>query len=173
MSKVVVIGTSTVGVGIAAGFLAHGTNTVVLGRSAEKALSCLDPIKSCANSISSDWPKLNPSLESSNIETWQEWNDVDFVIGTVSERLKLKQDIFASLDQRVPAHIPIGSNSSGFPISDIAKNLLQPIVYLMPTTSCLRISCHWLKLSLGNTLISVGKKTLPVLSRPQQETRTS
>ena len=123
MSKVVVIGTGTMGVGIAAGFLAHGTNTVVLGRSAEKALACLDSIKVCANSISADWLKLNPSLESGNIETWQDWNDVDFVIETVSEQLQLKREIFTALDQRVPPHIPIGSNSSGFPITDIAKDL--------------------------------------------------
>jgi 3-hydroxybutyryl-CoA dehydrogenase len=62
-------------------------------------------------------------LQSGDIETWQDWNDVDFVIETVSEQLQLKQDIFTLLDQRVPPHIPIGSNSSGFPISDIAKDL--------------------------------------------------
>jgi 3-hydroxybutyryl-CoA dehydrogenase len=35
----------------------------------------------------------------------------------------LKQALFAQLDQRVPKNIPIGSNSSGFPISKIAANL--------------------------------------------------
>jgi 3-hydroxybutyryl-CoA dehydrogenase len=49
---------------------------------------------------------------------------VDLVIETISEHLELKQAIFAALDKRVPAHIPIGSNSSGFPISDIAKDLV-------------------------------------------------
>lgn len=123
MSKVVVIGTGTMGVGIAAGFLASGTNIIVLGRSAEKAAACLESIQLSANSINTEWPKQNPSLQSDTITTWQDWNDVDFVIETVSEQLQLKQDIFASLDQRVPSHIPIGSNSSGFPISDIARDL--------------------------------------------------
>lgn len=123
MSKVVVIGTGTMGVGIAAGFLASGANIVMLGRSSEKALTCLDSIQSCANSINTEWSKTNPSLQSGGIETWQDWNDVDFVIETVSEKLQLKQDIFAFLDQCVPPHIPIGSNSSGFPISDIAQDL--------------------------------------------------
>lgn len=123
MSKVVVIGTGTMGVGIAAGFLASGANIVMLGRTPEKALSCLDSIRSCTDSINTDWSKASPSLQSGDIETWQEWSDVDFVIETVSEQLQLKQDIFALLDQRIPPHIPIGSNSSGFPISDIANNL--------------------------------------------------
>ncbi|WP_269459881.1 3-hydroxyacyl-CoA dehydrogenase NAD-binding domain-containing protein [Polynucleobacter necessarius] len=48
---------------------------------------------------------------------------MDLVVETVSEQLKLKQEIFALLDQRVSPHIRIGSNSSEFPISDIAKGL--------------------------------------------------
>ena len=86
-------------------------------------MACLDPIRSCASSIQADWFKLNPSLQSGSIEAWQDWDGVDLVIETISEQLQLKRDIFALLDQRVPPHIPIGSNSSGFPISDIAKDL--------------------------------------------------
>ena len=123
MSKVVVIGTGTMGVGIAAGFLACGASTVILGRSAEKAVACLESIKSCASSINPDWLKLNPQLLSGSIEGWQDWDDIDLVLETVSEQLALKRQIFASLDQRVPPHIPIGSNSSGFPITDIAQDL--------------------------------------------------
>lgn len=123
MSKVVVIGTGTMGVGIAAGFIASGANTIILGRSAEKALTCLNSAKACAESIHSEWTKTNPTLQSGSIEDWRNWNGVDLVVETVSEQLELKQEIFALLDQWVPPHIPIGSNSSGFPISDIAKSL--------------------------------------------------
>jgi 3-hydroxybutyryl-CoA dehydrogenase len=123
MSKVVVIGTGTMGVGIAAGFLASGADIVILGRSTQKAISCLNAIRSCAESINPVWDKQNPTLQSGCIEDWQDWSAVDLVIETVSERLELKRAIFALLDQRVPSHIPIGSNSSGFPISDIAKGL--------------------------------------------------
>ena len=123
MSKVVVIGTGTMGVGIAAGFLASGADTVILGRNAQKTTACLDSIKSCAQSINPDWPKSNPQLHSGDIDSWQDWNGVDLVIETVSEQLALKKTVFASLDQRVPPHIPIGSNSSGFPISEIVLSL--------------------------------------------------
>lgn len=123
MSKVVVMGTGTMGVGIAAGFLANGTETIILGRSPEKARACMDAIKACADSINPAWSQNNPALISGSIQAWQDWDAVDLVIETVSEQLQLKREIFASLDQRVPSHIPIGSNSSGFPISDIAKDL--------------------------------------------------
>jgi 3-hydroxybutyryl-CoA dehydrogenase len=123
MSKVVVIGTGTMGVGIAAGFLANGTETIILGRSPEKASACMDAIKACADSINPAWSQNNPALISGSIQAWQDWDAVDLVIETVSEQLQLKREIFTFLDQRVPSHIPIGSNSSGFPISDIAKDL--------------------------------------------------
>ncbi|QWE08254.1 3-hydroxyacyl-CoA dehydrogenase NAD-binding domain-containing protein [Polynucleobacter ibericus] len=123
MSKVIVIGTGTMGVGIAAGFLASGADIVILGRAAEKALACLDSIQSCAQSINPDWSNKNPKLVSGSIDEWQDWDEVDLVIETISERLELKQEIFTALDKRIPPHILIGSNSSGFPISDIAKGL--------------------------------------------------
>ena len=111
------------GVGIAAGFLASGANIVILGRSTEKALACLESIQLCAQSINPNWSELNPQLLSGSIDEWQDWDGVDLVIETISEHLELKQKIFATLDKCVPPHIPIGSNSSGFPISDIAKDL--------------------------------------------------
>jgi 3-hydroxybutyryl-CoA dehydrogenase len=123
MSKVVIIGTGTMGVGIAAGFLASGADIVILGRSTEKALACLDSIQSCAQSINPSWSDLNPQLHIGSIDEWQDWNGVALVIETISEHLEQKQAIFTALDKRVPPQIPIGSNSSGFPISDIAKDL--------------------------------------------------
>ena len=35
----------------------------------------------------------------------------------------IKRELFAALNVRVPAHIPVGSNSSGFPITRIAHRL--------------------------------------------------
>jgi 3-hydroxybutyryl-CoA dehydrogenase len=57
------------------------------------------------------------------IESWSDWSRVVWVIETVAEDFDLKRALFADLDKRVPAHIPIGSNSSGFPITKIAEGL--------------------------------------------------
>jgi 3-hydroxybutyryl-CoA dehydrogenase len=45
------------------------------------------------------------------------------VIETVAEDFELKRELFALLDARVPAHVPIGSNSSGFPVTRLAEGL--------------------------------------------------
>ena len=123
MSKVVVIGTGTMGVGIAAGFLAAGVNVIVLGRTPIKVADCINATKTCTDSINPQWLTLDIQLQGGDLQEWNDWGDVDFVIETVSERLDLKQALFSELDCRVPSHIPIGSNSSGFPISDIAGDL--------------------------------------------------
>jgi len=123
MGQVVVLGTGTMGIGIAAGFLAYGTNTVILGRTQEKAEKCFEAINACATSIDPQWEKLGASLQAGSISEWGNWEGTDLVIETISERLDLKKEIFTDLDQRVPPHIPIGSNSSGFPISNIAGDL--------------------------------------------------
>lgn len=123
MSKVIVIGTGTMGIGIAASFLACGANTILLGRDLAKAKGSFSKIEACADSIDPDWRSGAGSLLAGTISDWSDWENADLVIETIAERLELKQALFSDLDLRVPATIPIGSNSSGFPISDIAQGL--------------------------------------------------
>lgn len=49
-----------------------------------------------------------------------DWRDVQVVIETVTEELEVKRGVFGQLDALVPAGVPIGSNSSGLRITDIA-----------------------------------------------------
>jgi 3-hydroxybutyryl-CoA dehydrogenase len=123
MSKVVVIGAGTMGVGIAASFLAYGARTILLGRDFKKTEFHLSGVEACADSIDPAWRDSGAQLIAGTIEDWSDWENTDLIIETVSERLDLKKKLFGELDQRVPAGIPIGSNSSGFPISDIAHGL--------------------------------------------------
>ena len=51
-----------------------------------------------------------------------EWQNIKLVLEAAPEQLELKQKIFAELDRLVPPHIPIGSNASGFRITDISRN---------------------------------------------------
>lgn len=124
MSKVVVMGTGTMGVGIAASFLAHGAKTILLGRDLNKAKLNLSKVEACADTINPTWRDSGAQLIASSIADWSDWQNTDLVIETISERLDLKKALFRELDQRVPHNIPIGSNSSGFPISDIAQGLV-------------------------------------------------
>ena len=51
------------------------------------------------------------------------WDGVEMVVEAVSEDLHLKQRIFGELVSLSQSHIPLTSNSSGFPISQIGEGL--------------------------------------------------
>jgi len=130
MNYVAVIGTGIMAAGIAAGFLAQSIPVVILGRSKDKADACLDKALTLAQKIGISGAYANQGQDAIKtgqktevLENWSNWNGCDWVIETVAENLALKQEIFKYLDERIPAHIPIGSNSSGFPISKIASGL--------------------------------------------------
>ena len=119
MRKVVVIGSGTMAAGIAAGFMDAQYSVVILGRSIEKANSCLAKGLALSQAVASTDMHHQTGL----IDAWDAWDNCVWVIETVTENLAIKQAIFKVLDERVPATIPIGSNSSGFPISKIAEGL--------------------------------------------------
>jgi 3-hydroxybutyryl-CoA dehydrogenase len=127
---IAVIGTGIMASGIAAGFIAKSIPVVILGKSKDKADACLDKAIILATKIG--LTGVNSQLEHMAIRTaqtteifeaWKSWSDCEWIIETIAENLELKQSIFKHLDETVPAHIPIGSNSSGFPISKIATGL--------------------------------------------------
>jgi 3-hydroxybutyryl-CoA dehydrogenase len=119
MRKIIVIGTGTMAAGIAAGFIAEQYSVVILGRTLEKADSCLAKGMALSQLTSSTKAQHQTGL----IDAWDAWDNCVWVIETVTENLAVKQAIFKSLDERVPASIPIGSNSSGFPITKITQGL--------------------------------------------------
>lgn len=123
MEKIVVIGTGTMAVGIGAGFIDAGCEVIVLGRERAKAQKALAQAQQTAASLAAD-PQRKPAAGTAGlIDDWDDWQGVAWVIETVAEDFELKRQLFASLDARVPAGIPIGSNSSGFPISRLAQGL--------------------------------------------------
>ena len=117
MNYVAVIGTGTMAAGIAAGFIEAGLAVTILGRSADKAKACLDV------AIGLVQAEGNAKHRCGLIDQWNDWDDCIWAVETIAEDLALKQALFRSLDERVPAHIPIGSNSSAYPISKIAEGL--------------------------------------------------
>jgi 3-hydroxybutyryl-CoA dehydrogenase len=119
---IVVLGTGTMAVGVASGFIEAGMPLVLLGRSIEKAQSTLSQAQELAKN-SGYQGSSNLSHEVGLIDTWNNWNSVAWVIETVTENFEIKRALFQDLDLRVPAHIPIGTNSSGFPISRLADGL--------------------------------------------------
>ena len=129
-NDVAVIGTGIMAAGIAAGFIAQSIPVVILGRSKEKADACLDKAITLANKIGlvgqnaqQDFAAIKAEQSAGVLEDWSNWDQCQWVIETVAENLELKKKVFQYLDKVVPSNIPIGSNSSGFPISKIAEGL--------------------------------------------------
>lgn len=130
MSYVAVIGTGIMAAGIAAGFIAQSIPVLILGRSKEKADACVDKAITLAEKIGligpyakKDRAAIKSDQVSEVLESWSNWTDCIWVIETIAENLELKKQVFAYLDEKVPPHLPIGSNSSGFPITKISDGL--------------------------------------------------
>jgi 3-hydroxybutyryl-CoA dehydrogenase len=124
MEKIVVIGTGTMAVGIGAGFLDAEMEVVFLGRSIDKAQAALTAARKLALGLADGAPRKAVATAVGTVDDWNDWAGISWVIETVAEDFDLKRQLFADLDTRVPPHIPIGSNSSGFPITSIAQGLV-------------------------------------------------
>ena len=66
-----------------------------------------------------------------------DWTHVRLVIECVREELTVKQTVFNELEKLAPAHVPLTSNSSGFPISSIGqhcdtRNRMLGLHFFMP-----------------------------------------
>jgi 3-hydroxybutyryl-CoA dehydrogenase len=121
--KVVVVGTGTMAAGIGAGFIDAGFEVVFLGRQIDKARQSLAVAHQLAIGLADGSPRESLAGAAGLIDSWNDWTGVVWVIETIAEDLDIKRQLFASLDARVPASIPIGSNSSGFPVTRIAEGL--------------------------------------------------
>ena len=116
-----VVGGGTMGVGIIAMFLAHGWKTDVVSRSA----GTRDGLpEACGRALAA----MGKPADTSGLATFATlpeaaWSTIDIVVETVSEDLALKQKLFAEMEALARPGAAITSNSSSFPISEIAKGL--------------------------------------------------
>jgi 3-hydroxyacyl-CoA dehydrogenase len=55
-------------------------------------------------------------------ETYDQFGDVDFVVEAVPERMEIKQAVFAELDEVVPGHAILASNTSALSITEMGES---------------------------------------------------
>ena len=121
----VVIGGGIMGGDIATLFAAHGWAVHVMSPSA-KTRDAL-PAR-----ISGGLAKLGaPAGHAAAVRCYAElkaipWKDVAIVVEAATEDLPLKQKLFAEIEALAKPDIPLTSNTSNFPIGDIAKELKHP-----------------------------------------------
>ena len=116
-----VLGGGTMGVGIIAMFLSGGWKVDVVSRSA----STRDGLPAATSRALQAMGKPDDVSGLATYATLEEapWAKVDIVVETVTEDLALKQKIFADLERLSRPGVPLTSNSSSFPISEIGKGL--------------------------------------------------
>jgi 3-hydroxybutyryl-CoA dehydrogenase len=121
----VVIGGGIMGGDIATLFAAHGWTVHVMSPSAKTR-------EALPARISSGIAKLGaPAGHAAAVRCYAElksipWADVSLVIEAATEDLPLKQKLFAEVEALAKPGIPLTSNTSNFPIGDIAKGLKHP-----------------------------------------------
>jgi len=121
IKKVVVVGGGTMGCAVAAMFNVAGWRVHVVEPDAGARLALPGKVEAAAQALGADGRQAPPAIHRALIDV--DWADVDIVIECVFEDLALKQAVFAELEALCPAPIPLTSNSSSFPISQIAKGL--------------------------------------------------
>ena len=127
VGSIVVIGAGTMGHGIAAGFVARGCEVLLLLRDASRSDAVSQDVMALVRDIALPEPGVAAgALRITTPEAMSDpaaWRHTALVIETIKEDLASKQAVFAWLATRVPHDVPIGSNSSSYPISRIAAGL--------------------------------------------------
>jgi 3-hydroxybutyryl-CoA dehydrogenase len=119
--KGVVVGGGTMGADIAAIFVANSDDVEVVEANEIARANLAERIVASAGEIGAGKPfgrvRVRPSIDE------VDWDGAYLLIEAVSEVLAVKQAVFADLEKAAPRHLPLTSNSSGFPISRIAEGL--------------------------------------------------
>jgi 3-hydroxybutyryl-CoA dehydrogenase len=115
-----IVGCGLMGGDVAAIFLAAGWNVQAAEPDTASWESRRERVRSSVRQLDGEFHPERLRLVKSIAEI--EWTDIRLVLEAAPERLELKRQIFSELDGVVPRHIPIGTNASGFRITDIARD---------------------------------------------------
>ena len=120
-TKVVIVGGGTMGADVATVCARGGCAVQVVEVTTERRAHLPDYFVNNMTELGYEHRTHLLSLAGSLDEV--DWLDVDLVIECIPERLDIKQALFAELEKRANAEAVLASNSSSFPISEIANGL--------------------------------------------------
>ncbi|HEY8893134.1 MAG TPA: 3-hydroxyacyl-CoA dehydrogenase family protein [Clostridium sp.] len=128
IKNVAVLGTGTMGHGIALLSAKAGLNVVMYGRSDESLNRGFNSIKNALNLLKTEGKLDDKSYEEilgkiKGVKTIEEAaKDADFIIESLAEDLELKQNIFQRLDEICSPEVILASNTSGLSPTGLAKD---------------------------------------------------
>lgn len=132
IKNIAVLGTGTMGHGIALFSAKAGLNVVMYGRSDASLERGFNHIKDSLNLLKVEGKVSDEKCEEilskiKGVKTIQEAaKDADFIIESLAENLELKQDIFRQLDEICSKEVVLATNTSGLSPTAIAKNTKYP-----------------------------------------------
>jgi 3-hydroxybutyryl-CoA dehydrogenase len=128
IKSVIVIGTGTMGQGIAQWFLQQSLNVEMVDTNFEfaqagqaKIYDQLDMLVTKGKLQSADVEKFKPRLQ---VKHLAEINpQADLIVEAIYEDKEAKKDLFRKLDEMMKPNAIIASNTSSFPITELGKDL--------------------------------------------------
>lgn len=118
--KLVIVGCGAMGCDVAAIFLSNGWQVQAIAPNVEKWAERRGRITQSLAQLGSK--ETGEGVEFFNSARDIAWDDVAFALESVPESFDLKRALFAELDGYVPANVPLLTNTSGFRITEIAKD---------------------------------------------------
>jgi 3-hydroxybutyryl-CoA dehydrogenase len=118
--SVVIIGCGIMGCDVAAIFLSHGWKVQAVARDTGKWNQRIAQIAKSVAQLGAEMATERLLLVPSAEEV--QWDGVNFALESVPEDFETKRALFAELDRLVPPEIPLLTNTSGFRISEIARD---------------------------------------------------
>lgn len=134
-TTVAVVGLGLLGRGIAACFLGHGFRVIGFGRSSQSHDRAREYIaRGIAEMVE------HAGFDAALLNTWQDryeqterydnWSKCDFVVESIAEDLAAKHEVYDKIEQQVGPAVPIASNTSAIPITELQQSRRQPERFL-------------------------------------------
>ena len=120
-TKVVVVGGGTMGADVAAVCARGGCAVQVVEPTTERRALLPDYFVNTMTELGYEH-RIHLLTVARSLEE-VDWSDIDLVIECVPERLDIKRELFAKLEQYAKPEAVLASNSTSFPISEIASGL--------------------------------------------------
>ena len=127
VQRITVIGTGTMGNGIAGQAALTGFDVVLYDIDAERVSAAMTQIEKtydkgiAREKITVEAAAAGRARLSQSAELISAVKDADLVIEAVPERMSLKQEIFSTLERETQAHTILATNTSSLSISEIAS----------------------------------------------------
>lgn len=128
IKDIIVIGTGTMGQGIAQWFLQQKTTVEMVDTNYEFALKSRDKILEQLDALSAKGKisveDVNLFKKNLSVKKLDEINfKADLIVEAIIEDKDIKKELFRILDKNMDSHTVIASNTSSFPITELAKDL--------------------------------------------------